>query len=596
VHWILIGYMFLFIHRPFEIWTVLGDLHFERLYMLGTVLAVLIYPKKRWLGDRQHWFNFAFMAAVLLCWLASPWMAVGQDNVENYFKVVVFYFLFIIVIHDEKALKRMLLAFLIIMFVYMSHSLREYIGGRHTFRMGIARMIGVDKTLGDPNSFGASIVYALPFVVPFWLTSPSRRLRWFLLAYIALSFVCIGLTGSRSSFLGLLFWAAWTVARSRRRIALAFLAVFLAPLLWVALPPSLQNRFETIIHPEVGPANAIVSGEDRLEGLRIGWELYNRSPITGVGPGAWQPATGKKLESHNLIGQMLAEMGTIGAVTFLGVLFGFWMNLRGIRRTYHEHPEWGRDFLYYVRGAVGMGVVLLLFEGSFGHNLFRFSWLWYSGFLIVTRHCVQQRLNAAADEAEPYFSPHGGWAMTRYVTMTLAAIMAFGMGSMAQTSPGNTADPVPTPLPAPRIYEGAPQTSKPFGSWERTAGEFHIILSFEAERLYVTVLNKSEQFLASLEGDYGVTKDSFVFGMITGIEVTKEECEALREFDALAYQDEPFCMRFRVDDDVLTVKEVKIRGLEDRETRQLVLGRFRKAQTHEPPSERAGYRLVPRKN
>ena len=29
-------------------------------------------------------------------------------------------------------------------------------------------MIGVDSSLGDPNSFGASIVFALPFVRAFW--------------------------------------------------------------------------------------------------------------------------------------------------------------------------------------------------------------------------------------------------------------------------------------------------------------------------------------------------------------------------------------------------------------------------------------------
>ena len=46
----------------------------------------------------------------------------------------------------------------------MLHSVWEYKNGRHVFRMGISRLVGVDKTLGDPNSFGASIVYSLPFL------------------------------------------------------------------------------------------------------------------------------------------------------------------------------------------------------------------------------------------------------------------------------------------------------------------------------------------------------------------------------------------------------------------------------------------------
>ena len=34
MRWLLIGYMFLFIDRPFEVWPWLGDLHVERVYML----------------------------------------------------------------------------------------------------------------------------------------------------------------------------------------------------------------------------------------------------------------------------------------------------------------------------------------------------------------------------------------------------------------------------------------------------------------------------------------------------------------------------------------------------------------------------------
>jgi hypothetical protein len=85
-------------------------------------------------------------------------------------------------------------------------------------------------------------------------------------------------------------------------------------------------------------------------------------------------------------------MGVVGAVAFIAVVAAFCVNLRAIRREYREHPQWNRDFLYYLTGAVGFALFLLLFEGNFGHNLFRYSWLWYGGFLIVARHCVKERL------------------------------------------------------------------------------------------------------------------------------------------------------------------------------------------------------------
>jgi O-antigen ligase len=403
--YVLIGYMWLFIHRPFEIWPVLGTLRVEYFYALGAMLVLAFYPGKRWVPNVQHAAYFAFAAAVALCWLCSPWAAYGELTVEVYFKVLVVYVMLMLVVHDERALKTLLLAFVVIMFLYMAHSLREYRNGRHTYRMGIARMIGVDKSLGDPNSFGASIVYALPFVTPFWMSNPSRRLRAFLVAYVLLSAVCIGLTGSRSAFLGLLLWGLLSILRSRWRWRLAVLAVVAAPLMWAALPPSLQNRFETIIHPEVGPANAIESGQDRIEGLRVGLKLWAESPLTGCGPGAWKPASRRLLESHNLFAQCVGEMGTAGLVTFAAVLVCFWVNLRRIRQAYRSHPEWGRDFLYEVARATGLALFLMLFEGNFGHNLFRYNWLWFGGFLIVLRHCLNQRLAAQARPAPARWQP-----------------------------------------------------------------------------------------------------------------------------------------------------------------------------------------------
>src|SRR5215471_8492095 len=119
--WLLIGYMFLFIHRPFEIWPFLATIRLERVYILGVCLLMLVFPGKRWLPNRQHWAYLAFAAAVLLCWTTSPWTDAGEQTVENYFKLLVFYVLIVLVVHDEPTLRRLLLAFLVVMAIYMTH-------------------------------------------------------------------------------------------------------------------------------------------------------------------------------------------------------------------------------------------------------------------------------------------------------------------------------------------------------------------------------------------------------------------------------------------------------------------------------------------
>ena len=40
--------------------------------------------------------------------------------------------------------------------------------------------------------------------------------------------------------------------------------------------------------------------------------------------------------------------------------------------------------------------MMLLLNGNFGHNLYRYTWIWFGAFAIIARHCVEQRL---ADEA-----------------------------------------------------------------------------------------------------------------------------------------------------------------------------------------------------
>jgi O-antigen ligase len=232
--------------------------------------------------------------------------------------------------------------------------------------------------------------------MPFWVCHRSLALRCFLVGYTALSVVCIGLTGSRSSFVGLLLCALVMILRGRRRLQLALGALLLAPVLWAALPASLQTRFETIINPEVGPANARTSGEGRIQGLLVGLHLWGSNPVTGCGPGCWRAATGRTTESHNLYGQVLGETGSLGALAFAAVVLVLWLNLRRIREAYRLHPDWGPDFLYQVTRAVGLGVLLMLFEGNFGHSLFRYNWVWYGGFLVIAGHCLEQRLQTQA--------------------------------------------------------------------------------------------------------------------------------------------------------------------------------------------------------
>lgn len=407
--WLLIGYMFLFIDRPFEVWPVLGEMRLEFFYMGLTVTAWLLTPKKHLTANPLTLAFCAFFLAVLLCGMASPWFEACQDTLDNYYKYFVFYLLLVSTVREEEDLRRLVLAFLAVLFLYMLHSLWEFRNGRHVCRMGINRLIGVDSAR-DPNAFAATIVLALVFVPVLWRCSASLWQRGFLAAFCALSALCVALTGSRGGFVMMLLWGGVTIWNSPWRWRLVGPALLSAPLLFLALPESLQNRFETIIDPSVGPKNAETSANVRRQGLEVGIKLWQDNPAAGVGPGAWLAATRLQLKAHNMYGQLLGELGTLGAVTFAAVLAAVAVNVRRIRAACRDDPARGRDFLHGLSGALAMGFFLLLFAGTFGHNLFRYTWVWYAAFLVIARECADRRRDAVA--GRPGYA--GPWPAARW--------------------------------------------------------------------------------------------------------------------------------------------------------------------------------------
>src|SRR5437762_3302702 len=102
MRWLLIGYMYLFIHRPFEIWPALGELRLELLYALFSGGAWLLWPGKRWLPNPLHRAILAFVLALLASGLLSPWAAHCYRPIYVYLTLLFFYLLLVTVIHEEE--------------------------------------------------------------------------------------------------------------------------------------------------------------------------------------------------------------------------------------------------------------------------------------------------------------------------------------------------------------------------------------------------------------------------------------------------------------------------------------------------------------
>ncbi|MEN6450068.1 MAG: O-antigen ligase family protein, partial [Thermoguttaceae bacterium] len=306
------------------------------------------------------------------------------------------YLMLITAVRNERDLKAIVVMFLAAMGLYMTHSFREYLCGRHVFRMGISRMIGVDATYNDPNTFSATILYALPIVFPVWRLARQPWHRRLLLGYVTLSVVCILLTGSRSAFVGLSALALVVTFYSKHRWNVAAALVIAAPLVWLSLSEPLQRRFLTLIDPSYGPANAQLSAEGRAQGWHDGVRLWQENPLLGVGPGCFPQARGIPLESHHLYGQILGEVGTLGAITFAAVVLAFFANYRQLGRLCRADPSLRDTFPAGLIRAITLTVVLLLLMGFVGHKLSRYTWIWFGAFQVIALRCVIRQTQSSA--------------------------------------------------------------------------------------------------------------------------------------------------------------------------------------------------------
>ena len=384
---LLLGYMWLFVHRPFEIWPWLTLFRIELVYFIGCSVFWLLMHQKNVLKNINIMAIMGIFASILISEVMTNNTGELSVTTEEWLKVLLFAFLLMTSLRDEKELKIIVVGFAVIFFIYMLHSYYEFRCGRHEYRMGIVRMVAVNETMSDPNSFGYSIVFSLPLLTPLWSLTKQKKLlivtRLFIVAYLVLAVICIRATGSRASMIGLLSYLLIAMMVSKYRLKILVLATLFAPILWFSLDTAMQNRYLTIIDPSRGPANAQASAEGRVEGLKTGLWLLKQSPVYGFGPGQAQFYTPGKIQTHNLIGQVAGELGGLGLLAYFVLCVCIVVNFFTSRLYWKV--QMARDpasdpFMLLVSQAVLIALFLLILLGMGGHNAFRYTWIWFAVF------------------------------------------------------------------------------------------------------------------------------------------------------------------------------------------------------------------------
>lgn len=416
--WMVAVYVALFIIRPWEqMFPWLGSIYFEKIYAILMIAVVLLSGGKQVKYNLQTVSVIFFFFGIALSAFFSLNTSLAWDPLYVYLTLVIFYFVLYISIKTPYELVFMVLCYIVTMAIYLAKSQWEFfVHGQHRYDMGVIRLIGIEETFGGPNSLAMSIVVSLPMFFFLWSIRKELSNGWpkfwkkwfprFLILYFLLAVSSIILTNSRSGMLSFVFFVILVTFRGkgfgRKFLYLSAGIVFLA-LIWFVLPEEQKGRFATIWDPSTGPESAEVSAEGRVEGYKAGMKMFDRFPISGVGIGNFIPyresyIDGVPLNAHNLAGQILGETGIVGAGAFFFMVLITAVNCY---RIIWQGKRNASDSAFVHFSGIGFAcrdaLILLAFEGTFGHNLLRYNWLWLAAFsglaLQFGRNKIQNKIN-----------------------------------------------------------------------------------------------------------------------------------------------------------------------------------------------------------
>ena len=412
-------YIFLLTERPWESIRYFEGVPIEFPFAVIMILIALLSGKITIVTSTTNKWVYSLLALHFIFIPFSFNYQFTLDQGYEYAKAVLIYMLMLAVVEDEFLLKILVKAFIFSMIFYLLHSLWEYHNGRHVWRMGIARMIGVDHTHSDPNAFGASVVLSLPFVYALLRNETKPLMRKLYVSYSALAVVCVVLTGSRSASIALVFLSIlWGLAQKGwKKIWILMVVVCSLAAVWVVMPEEKQERIRTLWDENAGPKGAHQSAEGRVVGWEVSWEMFKQRPFTGVGPGG-KNYIGYRMghniddivgsipsptQSHILYGEVLAEFGILGALLFAGLVFTIWQNSKNAQKMLIGHSGSEANFLNSLATAIVVSLLLLLLFGLAGHNFYRSLWLWlaaWSGSLVLVAEKITRVRQASPSSSQ----------------------------------------------------------------------------------------------------------------------------------------------------------------------------------------------------
>ncbi len=290
-------------------------------YAVALFFLIVWYKRYRLTTDRFHYAVLLLFLSVVNSGLHAPCFGASNIQIDNYFKMLLQYYLICAFMRDEKHMRELYWAISLSVLVV---SFRFFYG---KFLIGERNFEGAT---GDRNEMAMAGVMAVPFLFMLGLTTKrlfGRVFAWSLLPFLA---VMVLFSLSRGGMLGLGAVGGYMLYRLHHKRWLIVVGVFVAVVGMLNMPSEVVARFMTIGSASRQDASAI----GRLNAWSAAKNMARDRPLWGIGTGnflvrfrRYAPVPNDIHVAHSSFYQLLGEQGLPGVGIWLYLVGMCWMVL-----------------------------------------------------------------------------------------------------------------------------------------------------------------------------------------------------------------------------------------------------------------------------
>jgi len=386
--------------RPNDLFPAIGSFPLVKVVAIG---IMLIYIGSKisagdgltvWTTEMTMLMVIAALGVLLMPIAASPKESLDTLT-DTYLKTVIVFIMMVNLIDTRQRLFSLWKLVVVCGAALGVGAIRSYMMGEFA-----ARGVRIEGLVGgmfeNPNDLATALDLLLPFAVALVFVGKGLARLLYLVCAVVLA-IGVLVTLSRGGFLGLVAMGGlllWKLGRGRRlKITLA--AALICGVLLATTPGGYGARLATIFNTDQDPTG---SAQERRQLMELAASLAVRHSVVGVGMGNFHIHSIHEKAAHNAYLEIAAELGVMGLIAYLIVIFAPLRSLRRIERQTAGMRSKGEREMYWLSVCIQAAFIAYMVCSFFAS----IEYVWYLYY--TAAYAVALRQIHTAEEMESSLS------------------------------------------------------------------------------------------------------------------------------------------------------------------------------------------------